>query len=163
MIVPAIYLNLCTSSCQAIEQRVLLSWSKSHKPIVVYSFHLFVFCLISLDFFLFCSYQALEITLCIAIEKNKTFLVLSLSRTTTLNLYLHTYDYIEVNLNCVISLSEKNQMKKKSLLKSISSSQFISIKIEREREKNNKENSEETLKKSFVRIKSQLVDSTIEI
>lgn len=97
MIAAAIYLNLCTSSCHAIAKR---SWSKSHKPNVVYSFHLSAPIFLPLtprlsNFFFASAFQS------------KVFSSLSRSKTTTRNIY-----FIEVNLNCVISLSRVREMEK---------------------------------------------------
>lgn len=86
-----------------------LSWSKSHKPIVVYSFHLFVFCLISLNFFLFSCYQALENN---SLHCNwKTYLVFKpFENYYSKFIYLHTIYWGQFKL-CNFSVRAKNQKK----------------------------------------------------
>lgn len=147
MIAAAIYLNLCTSSCHAIAKR---SWSKSHKPNVVYSFHLSAPIFLPLtprlsNFFFTSAFQSKVFSSLFKIENYYTK-------------YIFYWGQFKL---CNFSVeSEREGERRRDVLKSISSYQFISIKICFRRKITKKTQKHKNL---LFWIKSQLVSEAVNI
>lgn len=147
MIAAAIYLNLCTSSCHTIAKR---SWSKSHKPNVVYSFHLSAPIFLPLtprlsNFFFTSAFQSKVFSSLFKIENYYTK-------------YIFYWGQFKL---CNFSVeSERDGERRRDLLKSISSYQFISIKICFRRKITKKNQKHKNL---LFWIKSQLVSEAVNI